>query len=123
MAVMIDIAQILLRTDSLIHIYKERVVLNKEACNLLGIKEGDRVLVRRSLVEARAGRERIYMAKGEAPSGYIVHGRYGSGRINSAPLARILASLLQGYGTYRLCPEVNVEVDGRTYYEIFFRKY
>ena len=112
--------------DALLRLYPSRCVFNANACALLGITPGlgwVRFCIDKD--QQLAGRMRLYVGRSDAHAGHLVrslaHRRTGA--INSASTARILSAALSGYGTYRICEEVTIREGGRTYYEIFFRKF
>ena len=124
MARLEDIERKLSPQDPTIRIYQHRCVLNAAACRLLGIPgRSQRVLVRRDMEQAAAGRDRIYISHSYLATGYVFRMRGNEARINSSSLCQKLAGYLDGYGSYRICPEVTVTENGRVWYEIFFRRY
>lgn len=109
--------------DAQIHIYKYSVILNEKACRLLCVLPGDRLFF---FVRAEcAGVPVIFVRRTSESTGFTVKKRKNrkAGFINSAPLCATLASALQGFGTYRICPESSVVTEDGRAYEIFFRKY
>ena len=112
--------------DAILRIYANRCVFNANACALLGVTPGEgwvRFCIDRD--QQLAGRTRVYVGRAEPHAGHLVLGapRRRTGVINSASTARKLAYALSGYGTYRICEEVTLREEGKTYYEIFFRKF
>lgn len=124
MARLEDIEKKLSPADPVIRIYRGRCVLNASACRLLGIPgKSQRILVRRDMEQAAAGRDRIYISHSYMATGYVFKMRGNEARINSSSLCLKLAGYLEGPGAYRICPEVSITENGRTWYEIFFKRY
>lgn len=113
-------------SDALIRVYKTECHLNAKAASLLQLCP-ERMAVRFSYdYDAhRAGETRIFVCgcSSDMPRSYICrqHGR--SFRISSTDLCTTLADKLQGCGVYRICQEITTTYEGRTYYEIFFKKF
>lgn len=111
-------------SEALIRVYQGKAVLNKKAATLLDLHKDDLVLVCYDQ-EAYAAREvkRLYI--GKTPSnGYKVKQRNDTFFVCSAVLCRSIASCLDGYGTYRICPEdFTRNIHENKYYNIFFKKY
>lgn len=126
MCTMINISRKPTNNDALIRIYKSECHLNAKAATLLHLND-ERRAVRFSYDydSHRDGNKSTFICgcENEATRSYICrkHGR--SFRLSSTDLCTILADRLQGYGVYRICPEVNATFEGRIYYEIFFKKY
>ncbi len=119
-----DICRIPTNGEALLFLYADKVVLNAAACALVGLADGNgRIRFVRNL-DARSEREktRIYVGAGE--DGYRCRRYRRSVQINSRHLCALLASRLDGFGTYRVCPESFVDdVGGDRFYEVFFRRY
>lgn len=117
------------RRDCLIHVYRDRCVINASAAKLLHLhpsNPANRVHISRDMEELRAGRTRVYISEACAdmmayPVGWT-KGRL-AGRITGSSPARTLAKMLDGYGTYRICEEISITQSGRRYFEIFFMKF
>lgn len=120
---MTDIDKSVYLHDAVIRVSLNETVLNRKAVELLGIQEGDRVRIRYDEMESLAGRDRVYISKSNGSVGFLPRQTSYSFKIFSRSLSRALARHLQGFGAYRICPEVTKEIDGVTNYEIFFRKY
>lgn len=112
-------------SDALVRIYGGRCVLSSRACRLLGLSpQGGRVRIRQDMEQyERGGRVRLYISRCSFPYGYEVKRRNRVGQINSSSLSHNLADKLEGYGTYRICEEVNLWDGDEICYEIFFKKY
>lgn len=117
---MSSFADILTRRQPTIAVYKERCVLNSAALRILG---GPVRVVFRTGAPLANGCTRIFIAKFDAPAGIPLQPRGRGARINSTALSRSLANGLQGYGRYRICEEVSFTDAGKTFYEVFFRRY
>jgi hypothetical protein len=112
------------RSEALVRVYKNQVVINAAAAALLCLQNNDLVSVVIDKDAQAAGRgNRLYIGKVKR-NAYAVSKRRKSFRICCTPLAKSMAEALEGYGTYRICPE-DSETDamGQRYYNIFFRKY
>lgn len=123
MTMIADICRIPTNREALLFLRHDRIVLNAAACSLLGIAQGTAgVRIVRNL-DARSESEgkRIYVGTGD--DGYRFRRYRRSVLINSRPLCAHLASRLDGFGTYRICPDIFIEDGGGRYYEIFFRRY
>lgn len=119
--------QILSRTPSsheaLVRIYEGKMVFTAAAAKLLELHPGSLVSIRydKDAFDARGVK---YLYVGTARLGHAVKQRKNTYFICSADLCRDVADALQGYGTYRICPEdFSRDADGTKYYNIFFRKY
>jgi hypothetical protein len=119
--------QILSRTPSsheaLVRIYEGKMVFTAPAARLLELQPNSLVSVKYDTEAFSArGVKRLYV--GTARVGHIVKPRRNTYFICSADLCRDVADALEGYGTYRICPEdFSRDADGTKYYNIFFRKY
>lgn len=120
---MLDINKKPASSDALLYVYENTCVLNSRLVKLLDIQENDMVKFTYDYDEMTRGRIRTYITKVETGRGYRVHRKVRSFRVYSTSLCSSLASYLDGYGTYRVCPEIVKEESGRIYYEIFFKKY
>lgn len=111
-------------TESLIRIYKGKVVLNGPASRLLGLSPDTLVSVCYDLGQYSArGVKRLYIGVAKA-NAYKLNRRVDTYAIHSSSLSRSLADTLEGYGTYRICPEdYTRDAEGNKYYNIFFKKY
>ena len=126
MCTMISICRKPTNNDALIRIYKTECHLNAKAAALLQLTSERRAVRFSYDYDAhRNGETRTFICgcDNDTTRSYICrqHGR--SFRISSTDLCTILANRLQGHGVYRICPEVKATYEGRTYYEIFFKKY
>lgn len=111
------------RSEALIRVYRAQIILNAPASRLLGLIPGSSVNVYADKDAQMAGRNRLYVGKTKG-SGFAAIKRNATYRINSSDLCKSLAEALEGFGTYRICPEDYVlDVNGDRYYNIFFRKY
>jgi hypothetical protein len=119
--------QILSRTPSsheaLVRIYEGKMVFTASAAKLLGLLPDSLVLIKYDTDAYSArGVKRLYV--GTSRFGHMVKQRRNTYFICSADLCRDVADALEGYGTYRICPEdFSRDADGTKYYNIFFRKY
>lgn len=91
------------------------------AATVLGIQDGDYVNIFYDEQQLAAGRLRIYIGKSSA--GIMARKDGHCLVLNSRPLAHKLSALLESEGSYRICPEDSVELNGNTYYNIFFKVY
>lgn len=126
MCTMISICRKPTNNDALIRVYKTECHLNAKAAELLQLTPDHRaVRFSYDYDAARTGIKATFVCgcDNNTTRSYICrqHGR--SYRISSTDLCTTLADRLMGYGVYRICPEVRATYDGRTYYEIFFKKY
>lgn len=110
-------------TEALVRVYKTQMVLNAPTARLLNLHPGEQVAVCVDKDAQASGRTRLYIGKAES-NAYRVKPRKSTYRICSSALCRSVADALEGYGTYRICPE-DYETDARgvRFYNIFFRKY
>lgn len=126
MANLIPLVTLPQNATPLLRIYRDYAVINKSACDLIGIKSLPAFVQFRYDIDA-VGRKRLYIRRTDAPSGYkLARKQKGKvGRINNRALCQLLAEYLSGYGCYRICEEmcavddINPEV---RCYEIFFRR-
>lgn len=103
--------------DPVLMVYRDRVRLNRAGALLLGLNEMPRV----SFKTDDSGH--VYIGSRSFASIKVnrTGGRY---TITSVKLARKLASMLDGPGTYRIEQETSdVDHAGMRYYLIFWRKY
>lgn len=108
------------RTEPLLRLYKNYMVLNAHAVALLGISDGDRVFIGR---EERCSNN-LYIGKANMKHSCAVRRRDKTFAIYNAPLTRKIASWLEGTGTYRICPEDKIDDGlGNMFYNIFKKKY
>lgn len=108
-------------TEPKMRIYGHYVVLNAAAVQLLGIKDGDYVQFAKPVYGFR---DELYIRKTNVPAGsHIARMRRQTARISSRVLLEILREKLGGNGCFRICPEVTVEDENGTYYNIFFKNY
>lgn len=123
---MITISRKPTNNDPLIRIYRSEIHLNAKAAKLLQLSP-ERCAVRFSYDydSQKDGSNSTFVCgcDNNTTRSYFCrqHGR--SFRISSTDLCTILAERLQGYGVYRISPEVKVVSEGKTYYEIFFKKF
>ena len=110
--------------ESLLHIYKGgKMVFNANASRLLELCPESFVSIcfDKESYEAR-GVKRLYV--GTARNGHLVKPRRDTFYVCSASLCKDVSEALEGYGTYRICPEdFTRDIDGTKYYNIFFKKY
>lgn len=111
--------------EAAIRIYRNAVCLNAPAARLLGFGEEGGYLAAVSDTDASCnGRVPVYVGvTGSSHSGLKVTRRGKCVRVNSRALAGRLAEALDGYGTYRICPEDRREAGGTVYFNIFYRRY
>lgn len=109
--------------EALLHVYKGKMVFNANASRLLELAPNALVSVcfDKDAYDAR-GVKRLYV--GTSRSGHQVKPRRETFFVCSASLSKDVADALEGYGTYRICPEdYSRDADGIKYYNIFFKKY
>ena len=100
-----------------------KIVFNVHASRLLELYPDALISVcfDKESYDAR-GVKRLYV--GLSRSGYMVKPRSKAFYVCSRSLCEDVADALEGYGTYRICPEdFSRDADGNKYYNIFFRKY
>ena len=114
------------RSETTLKVYENEIVFSEAAVVLLGMTDDEpRVSFMYDGDALAAGRKRIYVAGGEHswPIRYVASRRDRRRVVRSRPLAEILAENLDGYGTYRICPE-DCYNDGKVvWYNLFFKKY
>ena len=112
------------RSEALIRVYNNNIVINAAAARLLDLQHGDMVNVLKDKDAESAGRGiRLYIGKAQR-NAYRVKERRSTFRVFCTSMARSIAEALEGYGTYRVCPEDSAtDAMGQKYYNIFFRKY
>lgn len=110
--------------EAVLRVYNGKVVLNACASRLLGLNPGDLVNVTYDREHFQAsGDKRLYIGKVKR-NAYEVTRRAESYYICSTALSKSIADALQGFGSYRICPEdYTTGLDGEKYYNIFFKKY
>lgn len=110
--------------EALLRVYKNKVVLNSSSARLLGLTPETLLAICYDNEQLVArGVKRLYIGKAK-DNAYSLTKRGETYIINSTSLCRSIADALQGYGTYRVCPEDStMGSDGNKYYNIFFRKY
>lgn len=110
--------------EALLRLYDcGKMVLNASAARLLELSPSSQIAVcfDRDAFDAR-GVKRLYI--GVARSGHQVKPRKDTYYVCCASLCKDVADSLEGYGTYRICPEdFSRDADGTRYYNIFFKKY
>ena len=110
--------------EALVRVYKSgKIVFNANAARLLELSPSAHVSIcyDKEAFDAR-GIKTLYV--GNARSGYLVKPRRGTFFVCSTSLCKDVADALQGYGTYRICPEdYSRDAEGKKFYNIFFRKY
>lgn len=109
--------------EALLHVYKGKLVFNANASRLLELCPESCVAIcfDKESFEAR-GVKRLYV--GTARNGHRVKPRCDAYYFCSASIAKDVADALEGYGSYRICPEdFTRDTDGIKYYNIFFKKY
>lgn len=126
MCTMITISRKPTNNDAIIRIYKSECHLNARAAALLQLNTERRsVRFTYDFDSHREGCTRLFVCgcENEDTRSYACRQHGKSFRISSTDLCTNLAGHLQGYGTYRICPEVKATFEGKIYYEIFFKKY
>lgn len=107
------------RTEPLIRLYPTYLSFNSAASELLGLKEHHSVAIQQ---DDRDGY--IYVAGcNDMRQTYKLRQRANSFILSYAPLCRKLADALDGYGSYRISQEVTTEFMGKTFYNVFKKKY
>lgn len=110
--------------EALVHIYKGgKMVFNGNASRLLELSPDSYIAIcfDKESFEAR-GVKRLYV--GTSRNGHKVKPRRDTHYLCCASLCNDVAEALEGYGTYRICPEdFTRDTDGIKYYNIFFKKY
>lgn len=123
---MFDISRRPTSNDSCITLTQSTCIINASASSLLGISE-EFPCVRFVYddEELRAGRKRLYICACPANTAraYKATKRNKQYRVYSTSLCQALKDDLGGQGIYRVDPEMHQHIDGRDYYEIFFRKF
>ena len=118
------------RTEPLLRIYENYMAFNTYAAELLGLAEGAKIFF--ALAEGAKiffGREDrtadyLYVGKANMKQSYVVQRRGNTFVLYNAPLARKVASWLEGVGSYRICPEDKIsDGAGNSFYNIFKKKY
>lgn len=111
--------------EALIRIYKSgKAVLNANAARLLELTPEVLVDVRYD-EEAHTARKvkRLYIGTAKT-NAHAVRKRGFTYSICSSALCHDIADALEGYGTYRICPEdYATDTSGIKFYNIFFKKY
>lgn len=108
------------RTEPLLRIYENYMAFNTYAAELLGLVEGAKIFFGR---EERMANY-LYVGKANMKQSYVVHRRGNTFVLNNAPLTRMVASWLEGSGSYRICPEDKIsDGAGNSFYNIFKKKY
>lgn len=109
--------------EALLRVYQGKMVFNANASRLLELSPNDLVSVcfDKDAFDAR-GVKRLYV--GKARQGHMVKPRRDTFYVCSASLSKDVAESLEGYGTYRICPEdYTRDADGIKFFNIFFKKY
>lgn len=110
--------------EALVRIYNSgKMVFNANASRLLELSPNDLISIcfDKEAYDAR-GVKRLYV--GKARAGHMVKPRKDTFFVCSSSLCKDVAGALEGFGTYRLCPEdFSRDADGIKYYNIFFKKY
>jgi len=106
------------RTEPLIRIYPGYITFNAPAAKLLGFRKGDAVAI---MQDDRDGY--VYVANSNAKQSYTLTLRKNTFKVSNAPLCRKLADSLDGFGTYKICPEEKQVYMERTFYNIFKKRY
>ena len=107
-------------------IYENEMVFSEAAARLLHLSVASPHVV--FMVDRDAEqmkRKRVYVARatGLWPIRYPSVPKDKRRIVRCRELCRELATLLDGYGTYRICGEDSWTGDGITWYNIFFRRY
>lgn len=113
------------KSEAVLRIYRNYLCLNSSAVTLLGLDGTGYIKVSNSQDDLSAGRFRCYIAKvnNTAITSFAYRKRGNTAIVSSRPLAGFLAKNLDGYGTYRICPDDNF-FDGQVnWYNIFFVNY
>ena len=111
-------------SEALVRVYKGgKMVFNANASRLLELSPQAHIAICYDLESYSArGVKRLYI--GTARNGHLVKPRRDTYFVCSTTLCRDVADALEGYGTYRICPEdFSRDADGIKYYNIFFKKY
>ena len=110
--------------EALLRVYKGgKMVFNAPAARLLELAPSVSISIcfDKESFDAR-GVKRLYV--GTSKMGHKVRPRRDTFYVCSASLCNDVADALEGYGTYRICPEdFSRDTDGTKYYNIFFKKY
>ena len=111
-------------TEALLRVYNGgKMVFNASASRLLELDASTLISIcfDKEAFDSR-GVKRLYV--GTSRNGYQVKPRRDTFYVCSASLCKDVAEALEGYGTYRICPEdFSRDSDGTKYYNIFFKKY
>lgn len=110
--------------EALLRLYDcGKMVFNAPAARLLELSPNALIAVcfDKDAYDAR-GVKRLYI--GTSRTGHLVKPRRDTYYVCSASLCKDVAEALEGYGTYRICPEdYSRDADGVKFYNIFFKKY
>lgn len=110
--------------EALVRLYQcGKIVLNASASKLLELNTDSMIAVcfDKEAYDAR-GVKRLYI--GTTRIGHLVKQRRDTFFVCSSSLCKDVAASLEGYGTYRICPEdFSRDADGTKFYNIFFKKY
>lgn len=111
--------------DTIIRVYKNECRLNESASKLLGLTDDMCVKFVFDDDKRAHGGERVFVraCDSNTPKSFFVTRRCNEYRIYSSTLSRTLSEYLDGYGTYRICPEETADINGSTYYEIFRKRF
>ena len=120
---MLDIITAPTSNDAVLRVYRNECHLNEKAADLLTLSSKYRRL-RFTTCEDSDG-AKVYVASTDEnfPGTFIPRRRGRSFRIYSTALCEALARNLEGYGTYRICPDVTKYCDNKIYYQIHLQKY
>ena len=122
-----DIQKCIRLTDAYIRIRHDRIDISSKACELIGITHPYKhIRITEDEEDVRMGRmNRLYISLSPVRSGLMAKMRNGrhTAYVDCRSLCTMMASRLEGYGTYRVCEEVTRKEGDRVFYEIFFKKY
>lgn len=102
--------------EYLLRVYEKHIKITAKLTQLLKLADS-------SQVAFQVNGSALYIVK-KAKNGYNLKKCNNGYRINDSKLARSIASILSGPGTYRVeADETEVDYNGDTCYRIFFRPY
>jgi hypothetical protein len=112
------------RSEAIIRIYKNYLSLNGSSVALLGLDGTGKIKLSYSQDDMRAGRFRCFIAKTDSSiMSFDYRMRGGCAIVACRSLVAFLAEHLDGYGSYRICPEDYVNDGNNIWYNIFIRNY
>lgn len=101
-------------TDAYIRIEKYRCILSSRACRILNWSKYEPYIV----VVSDTDTGKLYIRHSRHKHGFLARKRNGRGFINSRELSRLLTDNLGPYGSYRICEDDYLFIDGCTHYRI-----